>query len=134
MFQKRFVPLPRHLNLTHNLLCVRADIQHIKSNKPTKTLMQAISINNALYAQAKAYATANNISVEQWVATLIARFAPSHVKSTSDEEPLNEELHLTSEDFVLSPEMLEPIKNIKPLPKNFNFDKARIDYLMQKYG
>ena len=96
--------------------------------------MQAISINNALYAQAKAYATANNISVEQWVATLIARFAPSVAKSAPDEDSLNEEFHLTSEDLVLSPEMLEPVKNIKPLPKNFNFDKARIDYLMHKYG
>ena len=43
-------------------------------------------------------------------------------------------LQITTEDLVLSDDILEPVKDIKPLPADYDFDKARIDYLMQKYG
>ena len=87
--------------------------------------MQVISINNALYAQAKAYATANNISVEQWVATLIARFAPSkrkHYRMKTMQE--------------LSPELVQFAGFAKPLTddNDLNGDRARGEYLTSKYA
>ena len=29
---------------------------------------------------------------------------------------------------------IEPVKDITPLPADFNFNQARADYLLQKYG
>ena len=87
--------------------------------------MQAISINNALYAQAKAYATANNISVEQWVASLIARFAPSKRKRYKMK---------TMQE--LSPELVQFAGFAKPITddNDLNGNKARDEYLSSKYA
>ena len=87
--------------------------------------MQAISINNALYAQAKAYATANNISVEQWVATLIASFAPPKRKRYKMK---------TMQE--LSPELVRFVGFAKPIngDNDVNGNRARDEYLTSKYA
>ncbi|MBP3711724.1 MAG: hypothetical protein IJ219_06570 [Bacteroidaceae bacterium] len=86
--------------------------------------MQAISIDNALYAQAKAYASANNTTVEQWVASLIARFIPQrkkHYKMKTMHE--------------LSPELLQYAGFAKPsaAEDDMNGEKARDEYLTSRY-
>lgn len=87
--------------------------------------MQAISIDNALYAEAQAYATANNISVEQWIASLIERFVPAkekHYKMKTMQE--------------LSPELLQYVGFAKPSSDedDLNGEKARNEYLTSKYN
>ncbi len=87
--------------------------------------MQAISIDNALYAEAQAYASANNISVEQWITSLIVRFIPStkkHYKMKSMQE--------------LSPELLQHVGFAKPASDDddLNGEKARDEYLTSKYN
>ena len=89
--------------------------------------MNSISLNNLwTYIQGLTLTPSNR----KWLA--------DHLYESVKEEELTanskERLQLTSEDLILSPEMLEPVKDITPLPQNFDFDKARTDYLMQKYG
>lgn len=38
------------------------------------------------------------------------------------------------EDLEITPFVASIGQNIKPLPKDFDFDKEKSDYLMQKYG
>ena len=87
--------------------------------------MQTIAIDNALYADAQAYASANNISVEQWIASLIVRFIPSkekHYKMKTMQE--------------LSPELLQYVGFAKPTSDedDLNGEKARDEYLVSKYN
>lgn len=42
--------------------------------------MATISLNTTLYNQAKDYAKADGMSVEEWVAMLITRFTPAKKK------------------------------------------------------
>ena len=44
------------------------------------------------------------------------------------------QLRLEKEDLVLSPEMLEPIKDLTPLPQDFDINQARANYIMAKHG
>lgn len=48
--------------------------------------MATISLNTTLYNQAKDYAKADGMSVEEWVAMLITRFTPAKKKEVQDEE------------------------------------------------
>ena len=38
------------------------------------------------------------------------------------------------EDIHISPEVMKLGQGIKPLPDDFDYDKAKQEYLMQKYG
>jgi hypothetical protein len=88
--------------------------------------MNAISLNNLwTYIQGLTLTPGNR----KWLADHL-------YKSVRDEKQAvkpKEKLRLTLEDLKLSPEMLEPVKDITPLPQDFDFDKSRTDYLMQKY-
>lgn len=44
--------------------------------------MATISLNTTLYNQAKDYAKADGMSVEEWVAMLITRFTPAKKRSS----------------------------------------------------
>ena len=46
----------------------------------------------------------------------------------------SEKLHITREDLEITPFVLTLGQGIKPLPEDFDYDKAKQDYLTQKYG
>jgi len=38
------------------------------------------------------------------------------------------------EDMHISPEVMKLVEDIEPLPDDFDYDKARLDYLLKKHG
>lgn len=38
------------------------------------------------------------------------------------------------EDLRISPEVMKLVEDIEPLPKDFDYDKARLEYLLKKHG
>ncbi len=46
----------------------------------------------------------------------------------------SEKLHITQEDLELTPFVSTLGQSIKQLPEDFDYDKAKQEYLMQKYG
>ena len=38
------------------------------------------------------------------------------------------------EDLHISPEVMKLVEDIEPLPKDFDSDKARLEYLLKKHG
>ncbi len=89
--------------------------------------MNAVSLNSLWTYLQSLTLTTNN---KKWLADHLYEAAKEETKAAK----AGERLRLTTEDFILSTDMLEPIKDITPLPADYDFDKARIDYLMQKYG
>ena len=88
--------------------------------------MATISLNSALYNQAQNYAKADGMSVEDWVAMLITRFRPTKKKKFKMKK-IEE----------LSPELQALIGFAKPEVPNeddINGDKARTEYLTEKYA
>ena len=88
--------------------------------------MATISLNSALYNQAQNYAKADGMSVEDWVAMLITRFTPTKKKKFKMKK-IEE----------LSPELQALIGFAKPEVPNdddINGDKARTEYLTEKYA
>ena len=88
--------------------------------------MATISLDSSLYTQAKRYAKADGISVEEWVAKMIARCAPVRKKSYKMKK-LEE----------LTPELQALIGFAKPVSDaddDINGDKARTEYLNEKYS
>ena len=41
---------------------------------------------------------------------------------------------LRREDLHISPEVMKLVEDIEPLPDNFDYDKARTEYLLKKHG
>lgn len=41
---------------------------------------------------------------------------------------------ISSEDLHLSPEVMQIVEDIEPLPDNFDYDKARLEHLLKKHG
>ena len=88
--------------------------------------MATISLNTTLYNQAKDYAKADGMSVEEWVAMLITRFTPAKKKKFKMKK-IEE----------LSPELQALIGFAKPNVPNdddINGDMARTEYLTAKYS
>lgn len=46
----------------------------------------------------------------------------------------SEKLHITREDLEITPFVSTLGQGIKPLPEDFEYEKAKQEYLMQKYG
>ena len=89
--------------------------------------MNTLSLNNLWsYLQGLALTASN----KKWLADHLYESA----KAETSEAKTREKLQVTKEDFVLSSDVLEPVRNITPLPADFDFDKAREEYLMKKYG
>ena len=84
--------------------------------------MNSVALNN-LWSYLQGLALTN--SNKQWLADHLYE----DVKAKEDSK-----LQITADDLILSPEILEPVKDITPLPQDFDFDKARLDYLMKKYA
>ncbi len=38
------------------------------------------------------------------------------------------------EDMHISPEVMKLVEDIEPLPDDFDYDKARLEYLLKKHG
>ena len=38
------------------------------------------------------------------------------------------------EDIHISPEVMKLVEDIEPLPDDFDYDKARLEYLLKKHG
>ena len=88
--------------------------------------MATISLNPTLYTQAQNYAKEYGMSVEEWVAMLIKRFVPAKKKS-----------YKMKKIEELSPELQAMIGFAKPSVPNddgLNGDKARMEYLREKYA
>lgn len=41
---------------------------------------------------------------------------------------------LRRENLHISPEVMKLVEDIEPLPDNFDYDKARLEYLLKKHG
>ena len=41
---------------------------------------------------------------------------------------------ISREDLHISPEVMKLVEDIEPLPKDFDYDKARLEYLLKKHG
>ena len=68
--------------------------------------------------------------------TLISMLSASLVAPQNKEvvEDRSEKLHITREDLEITPFVSSIGQSIKPLPEDFDYDKAKQEYLMQKYG
>ncbi|MBP5770570.1 MAG: hypothetical protein J6W75_04325 [Bacteroidaceae bacterium] len=89
--------------------------------------MNALSLNSLWsYIQSLTLTTSN----KKWLA--------DHLYEAVEEETqaakAGKRLQITADDLVLSADMLDPVKDITPLPADYDFEKVRKDYLMQKYG
>ena len=89
--------------------------------------MNAVSLNNLWSYLQGLSLTANN---KRWLADHLYEAA----KEETPADTKGKKLQITKEDLILSADILEPIKYITPLPADYDFDKARTEYLMQKYG
>lgn len=88
--------------------------------------MNALSLNNLWsYLQGLTLTTSN----KKWLADHLYEA----VRSDEREEKVKTDFHISSEDLVLSKEILDLVKDIPPLPKDFDVEQARHDYIMQKY-
>lgn len=88
--------------------------------------MATIILNPTLYDQAQAYARADGMSVEEWVAMLITRFKSAKGKK-----------YKMKKIEELSPELQALIGFAKPEvddDDDINGDKARTEFLATKYA
>ena len=88
--------------------------------------MATITLNRALYTQIQNYAKEDNLSVDEWVTMLIKKFVPAKKKG-----------YRMKRIEALSPELQAIIGFAKPNVTNdddMNGDKARMDYLTEKYA
>ena len=87
--------------------------------------MATITLSNAAYNDAKQYAEALNLSVDDFIVSLINKFVPQNRKNHM--KPIEE----------LSPELQEIIgfaRSQELDEDDINGDKARMEYLTEKYG
>lgn len=89
--------------------------------------MNALSLNSLWSYIQSLSLTASN---KKWLADHLYEA----VKEEAKADKKGKRLQITQDDLILSADMLEPVKDITPLPADFDFDKARQDYLMQKFG
>lgn len=67
---------------------------------------------------------------------LISLLSASLVKPEAEAESAenSQKLHITREDLEITPFVSTIGQTIKPLPEDFDYDKAKQEYLMQKFG
>ena len=89
--------------------------------------MATITITTAAYNDAKQYAETQNLTVDEFVVSLINKYAHSKKKKKYKMQPIEK----------LSPE-IQDILNMPMVGQldadDINGDKARMDYLKEKYG
>ena len=55
-------------------------------------------------------------------------------KATNDTPEKTVQIKISPKDLEITPFVASIGQNINPLPDDFDYDKAKSDYLMQKYG
>ena len=89
--------------------------------------MNAISLNNLWsYLQSLSLTTSN----KKWLADHLYEA----VSKESGTAKFRKKFTITKEDLVLSDDILEIVKDITPLPSDYDFEQERLNYLMKKYG
>lgn len=68
--------------------------------------------------------------------SLISLLSSSLISKEDDVKSSEEALHtpIRPEDLEITPFVASIGQNLKPLPMDFDYDKEKADYLMQKYG
>jgi len=68
--------------------------------------------------------------------SLISLLSASLVKEKVEAQVTNDsdKLHITTEDLEITPFVATLGRSIKPLPADFDYKKAKEEYLTQKYG
>jgi hypothetical protein len=89
--------------------------------------MATITLTTAAYNDAKQYAETQNLTVDEFVVSLIKKYAHSKKKKKYKMQPIEK----------LSPE-IQDILNMPMVGQldadDINGDKARMDYFKEKYG
>ncbi|MBE6256076.1 MAG: hypothetical protein E7105_11325 [Prevotella sp.] len=80
--------------------------------------MNALSLNSLWSYIQSLSLTASN---KKWLADHLYEA----VKEEAKADKKGKRLQITQDDLILSADMLEPVKDITPLPADFDFDKAR---------
>ena len=95
-----------------------------------KTFMNlTISMNTVLnFLHSMALSTSN----KQWLADHLYEEVKAERKAaatTASGWP-----KIRREDMHISPEVMKLVEDIEPLPDDFDYDKARLEYLLKKHG
>ncbi len=99
-----------------------------------------ISMNTVLnILHSMALSTSN----KQWLADHLYEEVKAERLRADEQSPEEEMATVTTnngwprirrEDMRISPEVMDLVKDIDPLPDDFDYDKARLDYLLKKHG
>ena len=87
-----------------------------------------ISMNTVLnFLHSMSLSTSN----KQWLADHLYEEVKAERKAaaTTDGWP-----KIRREDMHISPEVMKLVEDIEPLPDDFDYDKARMEYLLKKHG
>jgi hypothetical protein len=88
-----------------------------------------ISMNTVLnFLHSMALSTSN----KQWLADHLYEEVKAERKAAATTN--NGWPKIRREDIRISPEVMKLVEDIEPLPEDFDYDKARLDYLLKKHG
>lgn len=88
-----------------------------------------ISMNTVLnFLHSMALSTSN----KQWLADHLYEEVKAERKAAAT--TANGWPKIRREDMHISPEVMKLVEDIEPLPDDFDYDKARLDYLLKKHG
>ena len=87
-----------------------------------------ISMNTVLnFLHSMALSTSN----KQWLADHLYEEVKAERKAATT---ANGWPKICREDIHISPEVMKLVEDIEPLPDDFDYDKARLEYLLKKHG
>ena len=87
-----------------------------------------ISMNTVLnFLHSMALSTSN----KQWLADHLYEEVKAERKAATT---ANGWPKIRREDIHISPEVMKLVEDIEPLPDDFDYDKARLEYLLKKHG
>ena len=90
-----------------------------------------ISMNTVLnFLHSLALSTSN----KQWLADHLYEEVRAEKTASTTSTTKKGWPKIRREDMHISPEVMKLVEDIEPLPDDFDFDKARLDYLLKKHG
>lgn len=93
------------------------------------TMDLTISMNTVLnFLHSMALSTSN----KQWLADHLYEEVKAERKAAATTD--NGWPKIRREDMRISPEVMKLVEDIEPLPDDFDYDKARLDYLLKKHS
>ena len=121
-------PVEYSLNNHRNIWLFEIKFVHLQQINKECITMATITLSNAAYNDAKQYAETQNLSVDEFIVSLINKFGLSKAKKKKfNVQPIEK----------LAPEVQEilnlPIKGTID-PDDINAEEARMDYYKEKYG